>query len=49
MDEDARRLAQRIDHTLVRPDATVEDIADSFDKITDLTDAAPRGMLQLGG
>ena len=27
MDEDARRLAQRIDHTLVRPDATVENIA----------------------
>ena len=26
MHEDARRLAQRIDHTLVRPDATVEDI-----------------------
>ena len=30
-------------------EATVEDIADNFDKITDLTDAAPRGMLQLGG
>jgi NAD(P)-dependent dehydrogenase (short-subunit alcohol dehydrogenase family) len=30
-------------------DASVEDIADNFDKITDLTGAAPRGMLQLGG
>ena len=30
-------------------DASVEDIGENFDKITDLTGAAPRGMLQLGG
>lgn len=30
------------------PNATVEDIAENFGKITDLTGAKPRGMLQLG-
>ncbi|MCZ6643802.1 MAG: SDR family oxidoreductase [Gammaproteobacteria bacterium] len=29
--------------------ATVEDIADNYSKIVDLTDAKPRSMLQLGG
>ena len=30
------------------PGATAEDIADNYDKISDLTGAKPRGMLQLG-
>ena len=29
-------------------DATVEDIAENYEKIADLTGAKPRGMLQLG-
>ncbi len=29
-------------------DATVEDIAENFEAIVDLTGAQPRGMLQLG-
>ena len=32
MFEDAGRLAQMIDHTLVRPDATYEDLADACDQ-----------------
>ena len=30
------------------PNASVEDIGENFGKITDLTGAKPRGMLQLG-
>ena len=29
-------------------DASAEDIADNYDKISDLAGAKPRGMLQLG-